>query len=150
MIKINKNSWIHRFNKAVSDQPDWWWDEQTNFCPYFWKTVKHFFLISLLFCLILAAASLVGTLPLQETGNFGNNWGAIPTWKYIVAPFAGAATIAAGVASFFSVAWAISRVVIGLQWLLYRKKKPKAKKQGWVSAMWRGYKDKYCPRMEVE
>ena len=150
MIKINKNSWIHRFNKSVSDQPSWWWDEQTNFCPYFWKTVKHFFLIALLGSFLIAAASIFGTVPLQEMDNFGDHWELIPTWKYFAAPFAGVAFVASVVAGFYSVAWCISKVVLGFQRLLYRDKKPKVKKQGWVSAMWRGYKDKYCPRMEVE
>lgn len=150
MIEINKNSWIHRFNKAVSDQPDWWWDEQTNFCPYFWKTVKHFFLIALLGSFLIAAASLVGVLPLQEASNFGKNWGGIPLWKYLAAPFAGAATIIVGVSVFFSVAWLISQVVIGFRWLLFRKKEPRIKKQSWVSSMWVGFKHNYCPRMKVK
>lgn len=150
MIQIDKNSWIHRFNKAVSDQPDWWWDEQQNFCPYFWKTVKHFFLLLLMGLVLLCVVSLVGSLPLGEINNVLVHWENIPTWKFVVSPLAGALFVASVMAALYAIAWCISKTVWGLGNLFCRKKKKKVKSKGWLSQMWDGYKNKYCPRMEVK
>lgn len=150
MIEINKNSWIHRFNKAVSDQPEWWWDEQTNFCPYFWKTVKHFVLITLVVLVVFFIASLIGTLPLSETEHVFQRWDLIPTWKYYAAPFAGAVFVLVVIGGLWAISWTIATIILGIRNLIFRKKPKKAKKKGWIATMWSGYKDKYCPRMEVK
>lgn len=154
MIKINKNGWLHKFNKTMSGLPSPHWDNMTNFCEYFWRTVMHFIALTLLLVAVYAALSMIGGSFLGHENILSFNW-----WTWFTAPALGALSLAA-----------LAGVVFGGGWLFYylrgicrdhrtstyetRAEKKRRKKErrdsNWIVVMYRSKKEKYCPSIKVE
>lgn len=153
MIKVNKNGWLHKFNKTMSSLSSYHWDNMSNFCEYFWRTVFHFVMLSGLIAVLYAALSMVGGSFLGHENILSFNW-----WTWFTAPALGALSFAA-----------LAGVVFGGGWLFYylrdiyrdrrtstyesRAEKKRRKKErrdsNWIVVMYRSNKDKYCPRVEI-
>ena len=152
MITINKNSWLHRFNIAISLRSRYYWDEQTNLCNYFWGTVINILKVVFFLSVILSFLFLVGTLPMGIDNGFTDGFAGVPVWILLVTPFAGTAFILALLAFAFGLAWIIMGIGKTAHWLIDKtfRRKRKPKKSSIIKAMFHGFKHKYCPRMEVK
>lgn len=154
MIKVNKNGWLHKFNKAMSNLSNYHWDNMTNFCEYFWRTVMHFIALTLLLGVVYAALSMIGGSFLGHENFLSFNW-----WTWFTAPALGALSLAA-----------LAGVVFGGGWAFYelrgiyrdhrnstyetRAEKKRRKKErrdsNWIVVMYRSKKEKYCPSVRIE
>lgn len=154
MIKINKNGWLHRFNKFFSPLPSSHWDNMNNFCEYFWRTVIHFIALTLLLVVVFVALSVIGGSFLGHKNTFSFSW-----WAWFIAPVLGALSVAA-----------LAGVVFGGGWAFYelrgiyhnhrnstyeaRAEKKRLKKErrdsNWFVVMYRSKKEKYCPSVKIE
>lgn len=153
MIKVNKNGWLHKFNKAMSNLPSSHWDNMSNFCEYFWRTVIHIICMSGLIAVLYAALTMIGGSVLGHDNMLTFDW-----WTWVAAPLVGAFLLCTGGA-----------IVIGIGWLFYylrdmyrdhrtgtydtREEKKRRKKErrdsNWIVVMYRSNKDKYCPSVEI-
>lgn len=154
MIKVNKNGWLHKFNKALSSLPNSHWDNMTNFCEYFWRTVLHFVLLSGLLSVVYAALSVIGGTLLGHENILSFNW---LTW--FTAPALGALFVGS-----------LAGVTIGVLWTYcnlrstysnYRtrtyetraekkRRKKERRDSNWIVVMYRSKKGKYCPSVKIE
>lgn len=113
MITINKKSLIHRFNVNFGIKDSWWWNEQTNLCPYFWGTVASiikFIVCSFFFvCVPTAFFSGLGYAILGDM--FGKEvWG---TYWILSSPLVGILVLL----SLVLVAMSIVCIVFGIKYL---------------------------------
>lgn len=154
MIKVNKNGWLHRFNKATSSRSDYYWDHMTNFCEYFWRTVQNFAVLIVLSAMVYVALSLLGGALLGH-----DTAGTFVWWTWFAAPMVGLGAAGSPVG-----------FIIGTTWLLtkardkfrdrrnstyeVRAEKKRLKKQrrdsNWIVVMYRSKKEKYCPSVKIE
>ncbi|QBQ76525.1 membrane protein [Escherichia phage vB_EcoP_WFI101126] len=86
MIKINKNGWLHKLNKTMSGLPNPHWDNMTNFCEYFWRTVMHFIALTLLLGIVYAALSMIGGSLLGHE-NFCHSIGGHGSLPLLLVPY---------------------------------------------------------------
>lgn len=154
MIKVNKNGWLHRFNKATSSLSDSYWDNMTNFCEYFWRTVLRFVILSGFLSVICAALTGVGGILLGHNDVSTFDW-----WTWFAAPALGASSLAALAGVAFGGGWAfyeLRGIYHDHRTSTYetRAEKKRRKKErrdsNWIVVMYRSKKEKYCPSVKIE
>lgn len=154
MIKVNKNGWLHKFNKAMSGRSNYHWDNMTNFCEYFWRTVMHFVALMLLLGVVYAALSMIGGSFLGHGNFLSFNW-----WTWFTAPALGALSLAALAGVVFGGGWAFyelrgiyrNRRTSTYETRAEKKRRKKERRNSnWIVVMYRSKKEKYCPSVKIE
>lgn len=151
MITINKNSWLHKFNRRFSFCGGWSADRQTNLCSYFWMTVgsiiclllKTFviiFLLSFAYALSVAIFSDITGIPVRS-----DSWESVPWWLWVFAPFVLPVMASCIVGAIFVLLFLLSVITD-----LIKGAKKKKKKPGLLRSYLKAKKDKYCPLLQVK